>query len=287
MDLFLLVDHLYHKRKMSLQVIFLGIRNLDTTSLPRTVDIHVRASTVGLSVACFPQENAYNEGYLLILQVDPRLCVTIFASGIPENRVLGLCSSSQHLGHHVSNTNTVEKKNHQGTYQSQGQVNASRPNGNLLTRRPAFNHSRNVLRRRRRLCRSRTGCLVRARVRHIAHREEVRVRRVCELHGGLHADEAILWVEEWCLCGEALEELGIGRLACGLDDKVGGQSATVLQAYFDGRAGTANGVTTAGNVDARAANKSKLCVSCAKLRVEGEGGWTDLTPSSLNLSLII
>lgn len=136
---------------------------------------------------------------------------------------------------------------------------ASRSDDILLRRLPALNHRRNILRRGRRLRTSRPRGLVRPGVGHVANRVEVGKRRVGELHCWLDADEAVLWVEQRALGRrrlQALEQVGVGRLARGYHDEVCAERSPVLQGDGDGLASAADGVAVLGNADAGTADEA-------------------------------
>lgn len=136
---------------------------------------------------------------------------------------------------------------------------ASRSDDILLRGLPALNHRRNIFRRGRRLRTSRPRGLVRPGVGHVANRVEVGKRRVGELHCWLDADEAVLWVEQRALGRrrlQALEQLGVGRLARGYHDEVCAKRSPVLQGDGDGLASAADGVAVLGNADAGTADEA-------------------------------
>lgn len=99
---------------------------------------------------------------------------------------------------------------------------------------------------------------MRSRVCNVTHGVEMGIGRVSKLHCRLHADEAVVGVDEGVLRGglQAVEELGIGRLSRSCDHKVGGEGTPILQFDLNGGTRAAEGVTIRGKLDSRAAHEA-------------------------------
>lgn len=149
------------------------------------------------------------------------------------------------------------------TYQSEGEMDRGRPHDNRLGRRPAVDQGGDVAGGGHGLLGGGPRRLVRARVGHVADGKQVWVRRVRELHRGPDPDEAVAGVDQLGPRGrrrrrQGGEELGVGRLARGLDHEVGRERPAVVEGDLDARCirVSAEGVATGGDLDTSAADEA-------------------------------
>lgn len=145
-----------------------------------------------------------------------------------------------------------------GTYQSQGQMDCGWSHDVLLGRLPAVDHGGDVLGGGDSLLRGRARRLVRPGIGHVPDGKQVRVRGVSELHRRLHADEAVLGVDQGLGRGrrQGREELCVGRLAGGLNHEVDRERPAILEGDLDRLAVATGGISPWGYLDTRAANES-------------------------------